>query len=63
MIDYEGLVLQGLEGCFLDPGFRQNRMCENTGYIARIRDSPKFGPLKRDFLPLCRQIGKKYEPN
>lgn len=63
MINYEWLVLQGLEGCFLDPGFGQNRMHENARYIDGIRDSPKFWPLKRDFLPVCRQIGKKYEPN
>ena len=56
MIDYEWLVLQGLEGCFLDPGFGQNRMRENARYVDGIRASPKFGPLERDFLPVCRQI-------
>ena len=46
MIEYEWLVLHGLEGCFLDAGFGQNRMHENARYVDGIRDSPKFGPPK-----------------
>jgi len=34
MIDYEWLVLQGMEGYFLDPGFDQNSMQDMlTGFV------------------------------